>query len=424
LRDDISLRKVAEVGAANIRIAQNPQDGELYYLHPENGIYHVNLETGDTDRVIARTDVVTNGVIAGMTYAPDGTLYLVVNQDVPEKMNRAVVRKGALQSDGSYAWTTVAQTEPYPLAGNNFDHYANGIVLSPDGQFLFINSGSRSDHGEIETNGGAFDNTREVPLTSALLRIPASSQDLILPADPAGLAPYLYADGLRNSYDPVFAPNGDLFSGENGPDADFPDELNWVREGLHYGFPWKFGLQDNPQRDPNYNPNRDVRLQAGFFAVDNNFYKRDPDFPPPPEGVTFTEPVVNRGPDADHYRGDDGSEMDASEQRMVLHTFTPHRAPLGLAFVTDPTMPSDLQGSDTTLSALLTGWGAAAGTLSDRGADLLHMQLTKNGDNYEGVTRILAHGFNLPVDGVLVGNKYYLLEWGQDGAIWELTFAQ
>jgi hypothetical protein len=160
------------------------------------------------------------------------------------------------------------------------------------------------------------------------------------------------------------------------------------------------------------------------MAVDNNFYRRDPSFPPPPEGVTFTDPVINRGPDADKYRADDGTEKDASDQGTTLSTFTPHRAPLGLAFVTDPSMPADLQGNDGTLSALLTGWGAAAGEISDRGADLIHMQLTKNGDNYEAITNILARGFNLPVDGVLIGDKYYLLEWGENGAIWELSFGE
>ena len=87
-------------------------------------------------------------------------------------------------------------------------------------------------------------------------------------------------------------------------------------------------------------------------------------------------------------------------------------------------MPADMQGNDTTLSALITSWGAAAGTLKDRGADILLLKLTKAGDNYQMTSQQIARGFNMPVDGVLVGNKYYLLEWGGEGRIWELTFGK
>lgn len=424
LRDDITLRRVANIGGANIKLDRNPADNKLYYLHPDQGVFHIDVGTGDSTRVIARTDVVTNGMLAGMAFAQDGTLFLTVNQNVPPKETRAVIRKGTPQADGGFTWTTLAQTEPYPLAGNNFDHFYNGIVVSPDGQYVYVNAGSRSDHGEVESNVRAFPDVREVPLTSAILRIPSDAQDLVLSADEAALGPYLYADGTRNAYDPVFAPNGDLIVGDNGPDADFPDELNWIRQDMHYGFPWKFGVEDNPQRNPDYNPIRDPHLQSGFMAVDNDFYHKDPTFPPPPKGVTFTEPIINLGPEADHYRADDGSEKDSSNENKPIQSFTPHRSPLGLAFVTDPGMPADMQGNDTTLGALITSWGAAAGTLEDRGADILLLKLTKAGDNYQMTSTQIAREFDMPIDGVFIGNKYYLLEWGGDGAIWELTFGK
>ena len=250
----MTLRKVAEVGGANIKLARNPVDGKLYYFHPQNGVYNVDLQSGDSTRVVACTDVVTNGVGAGMTFAPDGSLLLLFNQNVLPKSTQAVIRRGVPSGSGTYTWETLAQTEPYPLAGNNFDHLYNGIVVSPDGKWVYVNAGSRSDHGEIETNDKAFPDLREVPLTSAILRVPADAQDLILPADEAALKPYLFADGTRNAFDPEIAPNGDLFAGDNGPDADFPDELNWIREGKHYGFPWRFGVEHNPQRAPDYSP--------------------------------------------------------------------------------------------------------------------------------------------------------------------------
>src|SRR4051794_14973350 len=47
-RSDMKLRKVATVGAYNIKLARNPKDGDLYYLNGTDGVYHVNLTTGDT----------------------------------------------------------------------------------------------------------------------------------------------------------------------------------------------------------------------------------------------------------------------------------------------------------------------------------------------------------------------------------------
>ena len=218
----------------------------------------------------------------------------------------------------------------------------------------------------------------------------------------------------------AFAPNGDLFAVDNGPDADYPDELNWIREGLHYGFPWRFGTQDNPQQFPNYDPTKDLHLQSGFYATDNGLYHNNPGFPQPPGA--FTDPIVNLGPDAMKYRGDDGKEYDAYIKGESLSTFTPHRAPLGLVFVTDSELPAQWRSEGDALSAFLLSWGAAGGTLSDRGQDLLHIQLTKRGENYEAITAQIARGFHNPIDAVLIENRLYVLDYGGNGAIWELTF--
>jgi len=229
----------------------------------------------------------------------------------------------------------------------------------------------------------------------------------------------IFAWGTRNSYDPTFAPNGDLFAGDNSPDADYPDELNWLREGLHYGFPWRFGDHDNPQQFPDYDSKKDLHLQPDFVAVNTGTYRNDPTFPKAPG--PFTDPVINLGPAAAQYRGDDGQQHDAYAENIPLHTFTPHRSPLGLVFATDDSLPANFRGDNDSLSAFILSWGAAGGTLSDKGQDLLHLRLTKHGDNYESVTTPIARGFKNPIDAVLVGNQLYVLEWSE-GAIWELTF--
>ena len=422
LRDDITLRKVVRVGGGNVAMARNPADGELYYLSPSDGVFRVGLAApGSTTKVVSKKDMTSDGSPAGMTFGPDGTLYVVVNRKADQNHTQAVIRKGVPDGAGHYTWSTLVSTEPYQFSNNNFDHLYNGIVVSRDGKWVYVNAGSRSDHGEVESTSGVFPDTREVPLTSAIFRVPADAHDLMLPNDEAGLKPYLYADGTRNAYDLEFAPNGDLFATDNGPDADYPDELNWIREGLHYGFPWRFGVQDNPQQFPGYDSSKDVRLPPDFVAVKNGTYRNDPGFPKPP-AVKFADPVVNLGPDATQYRGDDGGQHDAAAEGKPLYTFTPHRSPLGLVFATDAKMPADLRADGGALSAFVLSWGAAGGTLSDKGQDLLHLSLTKRGDNYEAVTTQVARDFKMPIDAVMIENRLYVLEYGQDGSVWELTF--
>jgi glucose/arabinose dehydrogenase len=71
-------------------------------------------------------------------------------------------------------------------------------------------------------------------------------------------------DGVRNAFDPEFAPNGVLMAGDNGPDTDYPEELNIIRKGAHYGFPWRLSDVYNPPQFPTYDPAQDRLLTPGF----------------------------------------------------------------------------------------------------------------------------------------------------------------
>ena len=162
--------------------------------------------------------------------------------------------------------------------------------LSPDEQWLYFGSGSRTDHGEFE---GAL---REVPLSATIFRLPTSGQDIVLQNDEAALEPYVFAKGFRNPFDLGVNAEGELFATDNGPDMDLPEEINWVREGMHYGFPWRFGVEDNPVLDPTYDATGDQRLHQGYQAYDRKNYVHDPEFPVAP-AEPFVDAIVNRGPD-------------------------------------------------------------------------------------------------------------------------------
>ena len=423
LRDDISLRKIVDSGSASIRLALHPVDNALFYLNPGSGIFRVALtESSAVVQVVAISDITADGFPTGMAFGPDGALYVVVNRMSSEVLTQGMIFKGMEATDGTYSWEVLAESEPYPASGTQYDHLFNGLVVTADNRWLFVNSGSRTDHGEVQDNGGVFPDARGVDMTARIFRIPVNAEGLIIPNDEAAQIEQglLFARGVRNAYDLAIAPNGHLFAIDNGPDADFADELNWIREGQHYGFPWRFGNKDNPQQFADYDASEDQRLSEDFLAVQLGTYANDPGFPPVP--TDFTEPVLNLGPDAAQYRGEDGEQYNAAAEGEPLYTFTPHRSPLGLVFITDGNMPEDLRGNDDVLSAFVLSWGSAGGTLSDSGQDLLHLALTKLGDNYEAVTRQIAVEFKNPIDAVMIENRLYVLEYGADSAIWELTF--
>lgn len=117
------------------------------------------------------------------------------------------------------------------LPGRQYDaHSNNGLAIGPNGQ-LYIAVGGTSDHGP-----------EQHPLGGTILRY-----DLA-----AGIYE-VFARGFRNPYDLAFDADGNLFGGDNGPDApdanllEIPaEEINLIEEGGHYGYPDFFG---NPPAD-------------------------------------------------------------------------------------------------------------------------------------------------------------------------------
>ncbi len=336
LRPDITVRKVLDTGgtgSTSMRLARDPTDGALYYLQRGGGIFLINLAKGSSSRVYSAANHGQSN-LQGFAIGPDGTFYLVNNLDAAGTKTQATIVKGVKQQNGTRLWTVLARSAPYPRSATAYDHRFNGIVADPAGGVIYVNSGSRTDHGEIQTAGGLYPGKREVGLTACILQLPTSATNLFLRNNREWLRShgYLFAEGIRNTFDFAFAPNGDLFGTENGPGRDDPEELNWLQPGLHYGFPWRIGGNDNPQQYPGYLPANDKLLNPFSDAVKKGYYQNDPTYPPRP-AVPLVEPIRNLGPDADKYRDPaDGTVKDASAQGVAFSSFTAHRSPLGLVF--------------------------------------------------------------------------------------------
>jgi hypothetical protein len=419
----------AESGSRPVRIVKDPRDNALYYLKQSGSIYRITVNPGvgtSTSTRVYGSEHHSVSSAAGIAIGPEGTIYVLGNTTTNNGNSTfATIMKGVTNGAGGRTWSVLARTQPYPRSNTAFDHVFNGILASPDGQFVYVNSGSRTDHGEVQSVGGTFPNTREVALTAKIFRLPASATNLMLTNDIAVLrnAGFVFAEGVRNTYDLAFASNGDLFGTENGPDRDMAEELNWLRAGRHYGFPWRIGGTDNPQQFPNYDPSTDRLLDPRFIAVRGGYYHNDPTFPPAPPNLT--EPVINVGPDADSYRDPtDGQVKDASVNGRVFSTFTAHRSPLGLVFDTEGVMVDEFRHHGFVLS-----WtpgdpngNSVEGPFNDASQDLLDLELTKLGQtNYQARVRRIVGGFSNPIDAEIIGNRIYVIEYGGSFGIWEVT---
>ena len=433
LNTNLQLRLVLNTaisgGAASVRIAKDPRNNTLYYLKINGDVFQLRLAAGtgsSSTRVYSSADHGLSTSVEGMAIGPDGTIYLTANITTNSNSNIARIMKGVPNGAGVRVWSMLAETQPYPLSRTAFDHLSSALVLSPDGSSIYLNVGSRTDHGEVQSTGGVYPNLRDTGITAKILRLPANGSNLILTNDINVLrnSGYVFAEGTRNAFSLAFAPNGDLFGTDNGPDRDMSDELNWLRLGAHYGFPWRMGAADNPQQFPNYNPTNDLMLDGRFIAVKNGYYHNDPTFPAAP--TNMVDPVINLGPDADSYRVPaDGSLHKGSVTGATVSTFTAHRSPLGLVFDMAGAMAPPFQGQGFMLSWTPgdpTG-NTVAGPFLDPSQDMVDLNLTKLGNtNYQARATRIVGGFSNPIDAAIITNRVYVIEYGGNQGIWEVTF--
>ena len=413
LRSDITIKKIVSVENDCRRIARDPSTGKVYYIRANGNINEVDIENGTTKLVylgqITGAQSFAGG--GGFTIANDGTFFIVADPRDATYDHGLIVRGKII--DTVRTWDTVAVTEPYLIPGGR-DHRFNGIIVTPDQKYLIVNSGSRTDHGEEPINGG-----REYPITSAMFKIPIDSKNLILYNNEDSLKQYLYVDGVRNSFDMAYTPTGDLIATENGDTRDDTEELNWIREGHNYGFPWRIGTLDNAQQFSDYDPANDPLL--GSSNIESTFHN-DPDFPPKLDSIIFTDPILNVGPDDDKFRDTDRVVKDASDLGLKRGTFTPHSSPLAIVFDTSFALSDEFAG-DGFLMGYSSHSAKKSAPFDDPGEDLLHIKLNKieAEDRYEVQVTRIAQGFSGPVDAVLIENKIYSIETGSGSSIWEIT---
>jgi Secretion system C-terminal sorting domain/Glucose / Sorbosone dehydrogenase len=432
-RPDISIKELGVIGVTSVRIRQDPTNGNIYILQRDGTVNRVNFKRDSTS--VTLTSVYTtsdHGLISplGMAFGKNGVLYLAGDQisNPDSEYTVGIIMKGIPDSAGSEnrTWEVLAQTVRYPY-GHVYAHQLSGIAVDPNGKYIYVNSGARTDHGEME------DGMRGVGLTDIILKLPVDTSNILLQDDRNWLEEhgYVLADGTRNSYDLAFNANGDLIAPDNSDDRDDPEELNWIQEGHHYGFPWIIGLDNTPQQFHPYDPHTDPLLSPTAWGGGNLYvtYSNDPTYPPKPDSITFTAPILSYGPDADKFRDTTTGDIeDASDLGVTIPTFTAHRSVDGITFDNDSVLAGDLKG-DAFVVSFANGSNITA--LGDTGQDLMAVSLTKHGDTtYTAHVNRLVAGLNSPLSDILIGNKLFVMETGEQyGAnpnpkLWEVTLPE
>ena len=266
----ITITKLVDLPTSSfpVRIQRDPVSGDIFYSNFFGQVSRlIPNGTGYIDSTVYTT---TDHGITPMQvfFFVDRNLCLVGNYKQFNQPGYGLVKRLKLDANGSRQVSTVMQTVPYPSSATLYEHAFSSIVKMPGKDSLLIASGARTDHGEVNDVNGLFPFTREVALTTSIFKIPYHGNNFTLPNDTAAIDALdaFYCKGVRNTFDMAYNQNGHLFGVENSDERDNPEEINWLRQGHHYGFPWMMGPNYNPQQYPGYHPNNDNMLNRRTSA--------------------------------------------------------------------------------------------------------------------------------------------------------------
>jgi glucose/arabinose dehydrogenase len=129
-------------------------------------------------------------------------------------------------------------------------HTSRDIVVSPDGQYIYVSVGSASNVADAMPKAPPAN-----WVASHGLGQPWGSEDgraMVLRFKPDGTDRYVWADGIRNCVTLGFSGRGELFCATNERDDLgenlVPDYFSHIEDGHFYGWPWYYlGDHEDPR---------------------------------------------------------------------------------------------------------------------------------------------------------------------------------
>ncbi len=171
-------------------------------------------EVGGVPRVRAAGQGGLGDIVLGPTFATDHTVYLSWVES-GEGGSGAVVGRARLVTGEAprLEGLTTIWTQTPKVAGDG--HFSHRLAFSPDGATLFVTSGERQKFTPAQDMGVTLGK--------------------IMRMRPDGSDAQIWTSGHRNPLGIAFAPDGNLWSTEMGPQGG--DELNLIVQGGNYGWP-------------------------------------------------------------------------------------------------------------------------------------------------------------------------------------------
>jgi putative heme-binding domain-containing protein len=222
------------------------------------------------------------GYAQGLLYAFN-SLYVMVNHNANEDFDKSTGLYRLEDTDGDDQYETVTLIKS--LGGEPGEHGPHSMILSPDGQSIYVVAGNHTDVPEMDAyrlpNVWDEDNLfpRIVdPRGHANNRMAPGGW--IAKIDPEGKNWELISAGYRNGFDIAFNEVGDLFTYDSDMEWDFgmpwyrPTRINHVTSGSEYG--WRTG---NQKWSPEFPDNLPAILNIGQGSPTNLMFGTNAKFP-------------------------------------------------------------------------------------------------------------------------------------------------
>ncbi|HLW21200.1 MAG TPA: c-type cytochrome [Cyclobacteriaceae bacterium] len=264
------------------RLITADQYGALYRLEvPAIGSDSL---TPKVEKLVIGTDTekLGMGYAQGLLYAFN-SLYVMVNHNANDAFDKGTGLYRLEDADGDDQFEKVTLIRS--LEGDPGEHGPHSMILSPDGESIYVVAGNHTDVPEMD----AYRLPRvwdEDQLFPRIVDPRGHANNRMAPGgwiaeiDPEGKRWELISAGYRNGFDIAFNEAGDLFTYDSDMEWDFgmpwyrPTRINHVTSGSEYG--WRTG---NQKWSPEYPDNLPAILNIGQGSPTNLMFGTEANFP-------------------------------------------------------------------------------------------------------------------------------------------------